>query len=56
MLRVPVPSKVDLALKPFAADATGKGFVAAVLPHVGDQVRRLAEGLAADDAFVRFLT
>jgi len=42
-------------LEPSLADAAGEGLVAAVLAHVRDQVRGLAEGLSAYHALVRFL-
>ena len=50
-----MPPEVDLPLESSLADAAGERFVAAVLAHVRDQVRRLAERLPAHDALVRFL-
>jgi hypothetical protein len=42
-------------LKAPAAEVAGEGLESGVLPAVGDQVRRLTEGLAAHHALVRFL-
>ena len=56
MLRISVPPKVDLPLESFFTNPTGKGFVATVFPHVGYEVRRLAESLATNHALVRLLT
>ena len=56
MLRVPVPPKVNLPLESLFTNPAGEGFVAAVFPHVGDEVRGLAESLATNHTLVRFLT
>ena len=48
-------SEIDFPLEPSLADAAGEGLVAAVLAHVRDQVRGLAERLPAHHALVRFL-
>ena len=45
----------SLYLKTSSAEFAGERLEAGVLPAVGDQVRRLAERLAAHDALVRFL-
>jgi len=55
MLRVAVAAQVDLALEGLFAEAARERLVARVFAHVRDQVRRLAERLAAHDALVRFL-
>ena len=55
MLRLPVPPQVHLPLEPLLAHPASEGFVTGMLPHVGDQVGALAEGLAADHANVRLL-
>ena len=55
MLRVSVPPKVDLPLESLFTNPAGEGFVATVLPHVGDEVAALREGLPAHDALVRLL-
>lgn len=49
-------SKVNFSLECSTAEITGEGFEACVLSGMGDQVRRLTEGLAANGAFVGFLT
>ena len=56
MLRVSMPPKIDLPLESLFTNPAGEGFVAAVFPHVGDEVRGLAESLATNHALVRFLT
>lgn len=55
MLALAVSAEVDFPLEGLVAEATREGFVARVLTHVRDEVRRLAEGFAAHDALVRFL-
>jgi hypothetical protein len=56
MLTVAMSSQVHLALESFVAQATGERLVTGVFAHVSDQVGRLAEGLAANDALVRLLS
>ena len=56
VLAVAVPAQVHLALEGFVAQAARERFVAGVLAHVGDQVGRLAERLAAHDTLVRLLS
>ena len=51
-----VSPQVHLPLESSAAEITGEGFVARVLPGVSDQVAALAEGLTAHHALVRLLT
>ena len=48
-------TQIDLALEGAAALVACEGLEARVLAAVRDQVGRLAERLAADDATVRFL-
>ena len=55
VLRVLVPPEVDFSLEGAVARVAGERFVAGVLAHVRDQVRRLAERLAADAALVGLL-
>jgi hypothetical protein len=55
VLRVSVSPEIDFSLESFFAYAAGEGFVAAVLPHVCNQVGGLAERLSADCTFVRLL-
>ena len=56
MLTVAMSSQVHLALESFVAETTGERLVTRVFAHVSDQVGRLAEGLAANDALVRLLS
>ena len=51
-----VAPQVDLPLESSAAEITGEGFVARVLPGVGDQVAALTERLPAHDTLVRLLS
>lgn len=51
-----VAFEVHLALERLLAEATGEGLVPGVLPHVGDEVGRLTERLAAHHAFVGLLS
>lgn len=48
-------SEIYFALEGFATLDAGEGFVARVLATVGDEVRRLAERLAADGTLMGFL-
>lgn len=50
-----VAPEVHLALEGLVAESAGEGLVAGVLPHVRDEVGRLAEGLAAHHALVGLL-
>ena len=56
VLALLVAAQVDLALEGAAAVVAGERLVAGVLARVRDQVRRLAERLAAHGALVRLLT
>lgn len=56
MLRLLVASQIDFALEGASADVAGEGLEAGMLARVRDEVRGLAEGLAADGALVRLLT
>lgn len=56
VLALSVPSQVDLSLEGLLAEAARERLVARVFSHVGYQVRALAEGFPADDAFVRLLS
>ena len=51
-----VAPQVDLPLESSAAEITGEGFVAGVLPGVSDQVAALAERLPAHHALVGLLS
>lgn len=52
MLALSVTPQVHLALETSPAQLTGERFETSVLAAVCDEVRALAEGLAADLAFV----
>jgi hypothetical protein len=54
MFRIFMLSQVNLTLESGATIATGKGFDALMLSHVGDQVWWLWEGLATDSTIVWF--
>ena len=56
MLRLAVAAQVDLALERASALVARERLVARVLARVRDQVRRLAERLAANGALVRLLS
>lgn len=56
VLRLLVAAEVDLALEGPAAEVAGERLETSVFSGVGDEVRGLAEGLAADRAFVWFFT
>lgn len=56
MLSLLVPAQVHFPLECPAADVAGERLEAGVFATVGDEVGGLAESLAADCAFVRFLT
>ena len=51
-----VSPQVNLPLKGPAAEVTGEGLVAGVLPGVSDQVAALTEGFPADHTLVRLLS
>lgn len=53
---LPVATKIHLPLEGFVAEAAGEGLVARVLPHVGDEVGGLAEGLPTHHTLVWLLT
>ena len=55
MLGLHVPAEVHLPLEGPATPEAGEGFESRVFPAVGDQVRRLAEGLGAVAALVGLL-
>lgn len=56
VLTLSVSSQVDFPLERFLAEAARERLVARVLPHVRDQIRRLAERFLAHYALVRLLT
>ena len=56
MLALAVATQVHLTLEGLLAQPAREWLVASVLPHMGDEVRRLREGLAADGTLVRLLT
>lgn len=55
VLTLPVAPQIHLPLERLLAETAAEGLVAGVFAHVRDQVRRLAERFAADDALVRLL-
>ncbi len=48
--------EVDFSLELLLAEAAGERLVAAVFPHVRDQVGRLTEPLVTHDATMRLLS
>ena len=56
VLGFPVPPEIHFPLELLLANPAGERLVAGVLPHVRDQIRRLAERFPAHDTPVRFLS
>jgi hypothetical protein len=52
MLALAMTAQIDFPLEGLLAQPAAERFVPGVLPHVGDEIRALAERFQTDDAFV----